>query len=405
MNATFAALLEIAYAYGGGLLKFGGDALLLFYTGDGHARRAARAAYGMRRLLRTIGRPRTSAGVVQLRMHVGLHSDVFLFVLVGETHRELLVTGPGATRTVEMESTSEAGDILLSPETAEELDAAQLGEDKGEGILLRSEPRADEGVEPLPDIEGLALETVVPAPLRAQLLEVGPLEGEHRAVAIAFVRYSGIDDLVDGEGPAAAAAALEEVVLRIQRAAAEHEVTFLESDVDRDGGRIILVSGAPQSAGDDEERLLRTVRAVVREGSPLDLHVGVSRGRVFTGQVGATFRRTYTLLGDTAALAARLMARAAPNQILVSEAVLERSHAHFDIAPLEPFFVKGKSEPVHASALGELRADRGERPCASCRSSTASASAPCSARRSRRCGWATAPSSSWSASRESARRA
>src|SRR3954453_5196158 len=110
MNATFAALLEIAYAYGGGLLKFGGDALLLFYTGDDHAPRAARAAFGMRRLLRTIGRPRTSAGVVQLRMHVGLHSDVFLFVLFGETHRELLVTGPGATRTVDMESTSEAGD-------------------------------------------------------------------------------------------------------------------------------------------------------------------------------------------------------------------------------------------------------------------------------------------------------
>ena len=38
MNATFSALLEIAYAYGGGLLKFGGDALLLLFAGDEHAR-------------------------------------------------------------------------------------------------------------------------------------------------------------------------------------------------------------------------------------------------------------------------------------------------------------------------------------------------------------------------------
>src|SRR5688572_11169411 len=30
MNATFARLLDVAYSYGGGLLKFGGDALLLF---------------------------------------------------------------------------------------------------------------------------------------------------------------------------------------------------------------------------------------------------------------------------------------------------------------------------------------------------------------------------------------
>ena len=60
MNATFAALLAVAYAQGGGLLKFGGDALLLLYEGDDHASRAARAAFEMRRTLRAIGRPRTS---------------------------------------------------------------------------------------------------------------------------------------------------------------------------------------------------------------------------------------------------------------------------------------------------------------------------------------------------------
>ena len=58
MNATFAALLAVAYAQGGGLLKFGGDALLLLYEGDRHAARAARAAFEMRRTLRAIGRPR-----------------------------------------------------------------------------------------------------------------------------------------------------------------------------------------------------------------------------------------------------------------------------------------------------------------------------------------------------------
>ena len=32
MNRTFSRLLDVAYAGGGGLLKFGGDALLLFFT-------------------------------------------------------------------------------------------------------------------------------------------------------------------------------------------------------------------------------------------------------------------------------------------------------------------------------------------------------------------------------------
>src|SRR5262245_62376347 len=138
MNATFAALLAVAYAQGGGLLKFGGDALLLLYEGESHAARAARAAFEMRRTLRAIGRPRTSAGPVQLRMHAGLHTGRFQFFLVGESHRELLVTGPAATRTVEMEAASEAGEILLSQETAAELDPSTLGDEKGSGRLLQS---------------------------------------------------------------------------------------------------------------------------------------------------------------------------------------------------------------------------------------------------------------------------
>jgi len=133
MNATFAALLGVAYAQGGGLLKFGGDALLLLYEGPEHARRASRAAFEMRRTLRAIGRPRTSAGAVQLRMHAGIHAGRFHFFLVGDSHRELLVVGPAGTRTVEMEATSEAGEILVSAPTASLLDPEVLGDEKGGG--------------------------------------------------------------------------------------------------------------------------------------------------------------------------------------------------------------------------------------------------------------------------------
>ena len=354
MNATFAALLQVAYAEGGGLLKFGGDALLLLYDGEDHAPRAARAAFEMRRTLRAIGRPRTSAGAVQLKMHAGLHSGRFQFFLVGNSHRELLVTGPAGTRTVEMEAASEAGEILLSPETASLLEAAVLGDEKGGGLLLQAAPAARGATAPLPDLEGVPLEVAVPAPLRRQLLEVGPLEGEHRHASIAFLRFSGIDEVIATEGPEAASDALDVLVQAVQGAADEHRVTFLESDIDRDGGRIILVSGAPQTFGDDEERLLRTVRAVVDAGMPLPVHVGVSEGRVFTGQVGAPFRRTYTVLGDTAALAARLMARAGEDEIWVSAGALSRGGGSFEATELEPLALKGKSEPVQAFVLGAL---------------------------------------------------
>jgi class 3 adenylate cyclase/tetratricopeptide (TPR) repeat protein len=357
MNATFAALLAVAYAQGGGLLKFGGDALLLLYEGEDHAARATRAAFEMRRTLRAIGRPRTSAGAIQLKMHAGIHSGTFSFFLVGDSHRELLISGPSATTTVSMEAASEAGEILLSEATAGHLDSDVLGEEKEGGWLLRAAPNVRGAVEPLPSVEGVPVELAVPAPLRAQLLEVGPFEGEHRHAAIAFVRFSGTDEIIETEGPEAAADALDALVRAIQSAADEHGVTFLESDLDRDGGRIILVSGAPQTFGDDEERLLRTVRAIVDSGLPLPVHIGVSEGRVFTGQVGASFRRTYTVLGDTAALAARLMARAGEDEIWASEGAITRGGSSFEATALEPLSLKGKSEPVQAFVLGELLAE------------------------------------------------
>ena len=140
LGAVFAKLLAVAYGEDGSLLKFGGDALLLWFSGPGHAQRAATAAHGMRATLRSVGRLDTTAGKVLLRMSVGVNTGSFHFFLVGESHRELIVTGPAASRTVEMESTATAGEILVSRDTAAVLPARSLGQPKGEGILLRSGP-------------------------------------------------------------------------------------------------------------------------------------------------------------------------------------------------------------------------------------------------------------------------
>ena len=126
MSSTFAQLLTIAYDNGGGLVKFGGDALLLFFDGDEHARRACAAAWGMRDRLAAIGALQTSAGAVELRMHVGIHAGTFDWFLVGSRHRELIVGGADPVHTVEMEDTAEAGEILVSDAVAAYLDDADL---------------------------------------------------------------------------------------------------------------------------------------------------------------------------------------------------------------------------------------------------------------------------------------
>jgi class 3 adenylate cyclase/tetratricopeptide (TPR) repeat protein len=348
MNATFGPLLEIAYGNGGGLLKFGGDALLVFFSGDEHVARAARSAFGMRRKLREIGRPQTSAGTVSLRMHVGVHTGRFQFFLVGGSHRELLITGPGVTQTVAMESAAEAGEILLSNAAAAALPSGALGEERGEGRLLKRDPAvAAARLEPLPDTRGLDLAGCVPVAVRAHV-SAGAVEPEHRQTTVSFLRFAGTDRMLAEQGPADVAGALDRLLRSVQEAAEEHGVAFLETDIDRDGGRIILAAGAPQTAGNDEERMLRTLRTVADADDGLQVRAGVHRGRVFAGEVGAPFRRTYTILGETAAVAARLMAKADAGQVLAMGDVLERSRTEFETVELEPFRVKGKTEPLVA---------------------------------------------------------
>src|SRR6201997_3461211 len=56
INSCFTALLADVHLLGGSLVKFGGDALLLWFEGDAHAARGCEAAIEMRRRLREVGR-------------------------------------------------------------------------------------------------------------------------------------------------------------------------------------------------------------------------------------------------------------------------------------------------------------------------------------------------------------
>jgi tetratricopeptide (TPR) repeat protein len=135
----------------------------------------------------------------------------------------------------------------------------------------------------------------------------------------------------------------------------EHDVTFLGTDIDRDGGKIILAAGVPRAAGQDEERMLRALRRIVDHPRTLPVRIGVNRGHVFAGEIGPRYRRTYTVMGDTVNLAARLMAAAAPGQILATHGVLDVARSPFATVELPPFTVKGKTRPVQAYAVGGLQ--------------------------------------------------
>jgi class 3 adenylate cyclase/tetratricopeptide (TPR) repeat protein len=359
ITACFTALLAIAYSEDGSLLKFGGDALLLLFTGDDHPARAARAAVGMRRGLRELGKLETSAGPVKLKMSIGLHSGTMHLFLVGGSHRELVITGPGASETVTMEGAASAGQILVSPATAARLGATTIGAELGPGFLLKAAPAgAGTSVPPRrspssPDL----LERALPLALRSHL-STGRRDAEHRRVTIAFLKFRGVDDLLRSRGAAGTAAALHATIETVQQVVDAHGVTFLGTDIDAGGGKVLLAAGAPTSGGNDEERMLLALRDLIERSPRLPLKVGVHTGPVFAGDVGPRYRRAYTVMGDAVNLAARVMSRSSAGEILATDAVLDHSRTLFETAQLEPFMVKGKSQPVIAATVGPVLGTR-----------------------------------------------
>jgi predicted ATPase/class 3 adenylate cyclase len=354
LNATFTELLSVAYDYGAGVIKWGGDAVLLLFDGDGHEVRSCRGAAEMQRAIRRVGRIRTESGTVVLRMSIGVNSGAFDFFLVGESHRELLVAGSAATETTLLEAVADAGEIVVSRATAEHLAPRNIGAVKGPGILLRGLPEADlSRADPVTDFEGLPIAECLPAAIRSHLLTTDR-EPEHRTIGVAFVEFRGTDALIRERGGEEVARMLHEVISVVQRSVEHHRITFHETDISKDGGKILLLAGAPRSAGDDEERMLRAVREIIDAEVELPRRVGVNCGPVFSGDFGPSHRRTFSVKGDAVNLAARLMGKADVGEIVASDEVVKRSRTVFALDQLEPFFVKGKSNAILAHSLGPV---------------------------------------------------
>jgi class 3 adenylate cyclase/tetratricopeptide (TPR) repeat protein len=236
-----------------------------------------------------------------------------------------------------------------------------LGEPKGDGVLLKSGPTAlsfqrDDLEVSLSSID---ISMGIPVTLREHLL-LAATDPEHRNATVAFVHFDGVDNLVENRGADVVAAGLDELITCIQRAAEHNGVTFLGTDIDHDGGKVILVAGAPNALGDDEGRMLITLRSILDAETAVPVRIGVNKGHVFAGDIGPAYRRTYTVMGDAVNLAARVMSMAVAGQILATGPVLDASSVAFNAVALEPFMVKGKKDPVHAFMVGHSTGSKPE---------------------------------------------
>jgi len=357
INSVFERMITAVLAERGDVIKFGGDALLILYSGEDHVARSCRSAERMRRIVSEPLRTR-SGGKVQLRISQGMHAGRFLLAVVPTgLHEELIITGPDATRTVDLEGEAEPGQILLSHEAAAQLPPSMIGKVAGSGLQLRRS-RAELAIDLTTDRFRFDTSTAwryLPPTQVAQIDAGAP--AEHRLVSVAFLKFSGVDELIRDVGPEEVVARLAHLARTVGQNCSTYGVHWMASDIYPNGGKFILTAGVPVSYGDDEDRMLQALRAVMDEPQGVPIGIGVNAGRVFVGDLGGTKRRTFTIMGDAVNLAARLMQAAGTGRLVASQALLDQVRTGFELEPLEPFYVKGKSRPVHASVVGDIVSD------------------------------------------------
>jgi len=185
------------------------------------------------------------------------------------------------------------------------------------------------------------------------------LGGLEREVTVLFADLSGFTTFAEGRS------ATE--VIDMLNAYWGAVVPFV---VDQEGGFIERFAGDAILAvfnvlGDQPDHAARAVRAAIAirdrsaDARASDdwprFRVGVNTGVVVVGNVGAGQQRSFSVIGDTTNVAARLQGLATPGHITIGGRTLDEVNTEpdvvVDVRPLGPTDLKGKTEPTEAFEL------------------------------------------------------
>jgi class 3 adenylate cyclase len=185
------------------------------------------------------------------------------------------------------------------------------------------------------------------------------LGGDEREVSVLFADLAGFTAFSEERPPA-------EIIDMLNRYWAA-----VVPVIDHSGGVVDYFAGDGvlaifNAAGDQPDHAARAVRAGLaivdaargvaeaNPGWPI-FRVGVNTGRAVVGNVGAEGRRSFTAIGDTTNVAARLVAAADPGRVVASAATWSALGAGIgagiDGVALGAIALKGKRDPVEVWAI------------------------------------------------------
>lgn len=352
LNRVYDALIAQVERFGGTIISFAGDAITCWFDGDDAPNRAAACAFALLDAMQTVEDiPLPDGETAQIGLKVSIATGTARRFAVGDPAIQRIDALAGATvaRMASGEGEAERGEVVADAATVARLGAAVRAwrGDEGERFAvlerLSDSGGAARAAPPPPEIEDVFVRPwLLPAVAGHFEAGLGEYLTELRPAVALFIRFTGIDYDHDPD----AETKLDRFIRLVQAVVARYEGNVLQLTIGDKGSYVYAAFGAPYAHEDDAARALNAALEIRAAGDLDPIQIGISRGMMRTGAYGGETRRTYGVLGDEVNLAARLMAKAAPGEILVSETLAAARLDAFTLEPLPPVQVKGKANPV-----------------------------------------------------------
>jgi class 3 adenylate cyclase/tetratricopeptide (TPR) repeat protein len=394
MNRLFSTVLDPLLASGGDLLFFVGDAVLIYFPKQADAAdvlQAIRAALRMERAIQPFANMETEFGRYSLTMSAGVERGAAYAAVVGAAQRmELLVSGPVIYDAMMAEQQANPGQVALGQQALalatthftlqNNLVIDNLGPALGDyEIATPTRRTGGSAVMGLTVAETLqTLETTLrrverlapflPEDILARLVNnerQRQLQPELRPVAVQFINLIGLEELATTHGAEFATQVFQRYFVRAQEIINRHEGVISQIDAYSQGFMLVNTFGAPRAhegtsryaiaAALQLDHLVEQLNRELTLDPPLRQRCGITHDLIFTGEIGAVYRRESVIAGPAVNRAARLMSKAQFGQIILDSDMWDKARSAFAGETLPPVTLKGIDGPVIIVNVRQVR--------------------------------------------------
>jgi class 3 adenylate cyclase len=182
--------------------------------------------------------------------------------------------------------------------------------------------------------------------------------GARVQAAVMFADMRGFTGVAEKLGPAQVCELLNEFFSVLTAAAFRHDGTVFNMA----GDSLMVGFGVPMAQPDGGARALSAARDMLagfneladqwrqRYGIETGLGIGINDGEVIAGNIGSAQYMSYTLIGDTVNVAARLSQRARAGEVLFSNALKltlkDQVDSQVSVLALPPLTLRGRINPI-----------------------------------------------------------